>query len=88
MTDNVFSIVDGAKGKEDSLPQFPFVIETLDGGIHEVYGFPVFAPQYIMIMREFPGGQTVPVFMLPLTEVKSFELDEIDNEDEQDDLPA
>ncbi len=82
--DNVISLASSKdKAKDDSLPQFDFVIETVDGVFKEVFGFPVFSPQYIMIMREF-GNQTMPVYAIPLSEVKSFELDSDEDFEEED----
>lgn len=78
---NIVRLVSNAK-QEDGLPQFHYLIVTKSNDIHEVYGFPVFSAQYIMIMREFPNGQTVPVFMIPLDRVETFELDV--SEDEED----
>lgn len=89
MTDNndnnVFSLVkDGAK-QEEGLPQFDYVIETVDNETRYVHGFPVFSPQYVMIMREFPGGITIPTYMLPLTRLSSLELEE--DEEDTEELP-
>lgn len=75
MTDNVFTLLDGKK-TEDGLPQFDYLLETTEGDFKELYGFPVFTPQYLMIMRELPGGVTVPAYMTPIQFVKFFELDE------------
>jgi hypothetical protein len=85
--ENIFKLVaSNDEAKEDGLPQFDYVIETTEGVIKEVYGFPVFSPQYIMIMQEFPGGITAPVFMMPIHFVKSFEL-EVEDEEEAETLP-
>lgn len=79
--DNVFSLVQGSKDN-DGLPQFDYFIEDVEGQIDEVHGFPVFSPQYVMIMRELDGGITIPVYMKPIHLVKTFEIDEDDDEGE------
>lgn len=84
--DNIFSLVQGTKDN-DSLPQFDYVVETTDGVIDEVRGFPVFSPQYVMIMRELPNGITIPVYMKPLNLVQTFSLDEDLDDDVEEDAP-
>ena len=79
--DNIVQLVNPTQ-QEAGRPQFPYFIMDKDGDVHEVFGFPVFSPQYVMIMREFEGGQTVPVFMLPLDRVRLFELDDLDDDED------
>jgi len=78
---NVFQLVKSPA--KDGLPSYPYVLETIDNEFKELEGFPVFTPQYLMIMREFPGEITAPVFMIPIDRIKSFEFDEdvIDEDD-------
>lgn len=83
---NVFKMIDGgSKSKENDLPQFDYIVEALDGSLDRVYGFPVFSPQYVMVMRELDDGVTVPCYMRPIDQIKAFVLDETD--DDEDELP-
>lgn len=83
---NIFRLAADNSVKDDKLPQFDYVIETTDGEVDEVRGFPVFSPQYVLIMRETDSGVTFPVYMKPINLIKTFLFEE-DDLDEEEELP-
>jgi len=66
------SQIKGGKNEKD-LPHNPYVITDTSGFEHYHSGFLLFTSQHIAIMQD-RGDHTLPVFMMPLSELSYVEL--------------
>lgn len=75
--DNIikFGTVEGGKAPEDEIPMNDYVIEDRGGRLFYHTGFLLFTGVHVAIMQE-RGGHTVPVFMLPMSELLVVEVDD------------
>lgn len=69
--DNVvqFGAIKGGKETEPGVPQHQYQIKDFDDEIHEAYGFIIFTPQHVAVMRDTPEG-ALPLMIFPLEHVK------------------
>lgn len=84
--DNIFRLgaIPGGKGdKDDSIPENDYIVVDIDDEQYAATGFLVFTPHHLAIMRDAKKG-VVPVLVLPIARVKSAEIFEED--EEEDDL--
>lgn len=87
MNDNVFNLVPGTKGEDDSkLPVNRYYITNIDGQEYPAEGFLIFTSQHVAVMRDFGDG-AIPVLVMPLSQLKVTELVEDDNEDDDEEVP-
>lgn len=61
-----------------------YAIETVDGDVFINDGFCIFTAQHVAIMRELGDNASIPVLVIPLSQVKVLQLleDEFDEESE------
>jgi hypothetical protein len=73
--DNIvkFGTVEGGKPAEDDIPMNDYVIVDNQGREFYHTGFLLFTGQHVAIMQE-RGGHTVPVFMMPLSNLGVVEV--------------
>ena len=78
---NIFRLVsEQAPAAEDTtVPVYDYFIVDTDGNEHFASGFLLFTSQHIAIMRDTDKG-ALPVFVIPLGNVKFAELAEDDEE--------
>lgn len=77
---NIFRLVsDQVPQAEESVPVYDYFIVDTDGNEHFASGFLLFTSQHIAIMRDTDKG-ALPVFVIPLSNVKFAELAEDDEE--------
>lgn len=71
--DNIvqFGSIKGGKDEDNEagVPMHHYQIKDFDDEIHEAYGFIIFTPQHVAVMRDTPEG-ALPLMIFPLEHVK------------------
>lgn len=84
--DNVFGIVQGGKGEaeDQKFPVNVYAIMDQDHTEHLHSGFMIFTSQHLAVMRD-DGHGAIPIFVIPLQNVKYAEV--LEEEEEQEEMP-
>lgn len=82
---NIVQLIKGGKEDEQTLPFYEYVIVDRTGREFYHDGFLLFTSQHVAIMQD-RGQHTVPVFLLPLSELSFLEI--IDDDEIVDDFVA